>query len=75
MSIKVYKLNLVTNELGQGELIPQIVWTQRNYSSRCNQCHWGPLDKEIITSHEDGTINVSLFVNEFENFSIFHLVT
>ncbi|KAK2197659.1 bifunctional WD40-repeat-containing domain superfamily/WD40 repeat/Eukaryotic translation initiation factor 3 subunit I/WD40 repeat [Babesia duncani] len=54
MGIKVYKVEIEHDEVTQH----QIQWSQRGYRSRCNQCRWGPLDREIVTCHDDGSINI-----------------
>ncbi|EDO05929.1 WD domain G-beta repeat family protein [Babesia bovis T2Bo] len=58
MAVKVYKLNFVEDEDGNLVVEHRNLWIQRGYRSRAIQCHWGPLDKEVITCHENGTIQV-----------------
>ncbi|GIX65444.1 eukaryotic initiation factor-3, delta subunit, putative [Babesia caballi] len=58
MAVKVYQLEFVETEDGQVAVEHRILWIQRGYRSRAIQCHWGSLDKEVITCHENGTIQV-----------------
>lgn len=37
------------------------IWFTEDYPSRCLQVNWGPLDKTIISFHEDGSIWVCFF--------------
>ncbi|EKX74339.1 eukaryotic translation initiation factor 3, putative [Theileria equi strain WA] len=58
MAVKVYEVQFSTLPDGTVNVNYNINWIQRNYRNRCNQCHWGPLDKHIITGHDDGIINI-----------------
>ncbi|KAK1443216.1 WD40/YVTN repeat domain containing superfamily protein [Babesia gibsoni] len=58
MAVKVYKLKYDDNANGETFIDHRIMWLQRSYRSRANQCHWGALDKEVITCHENGTIQI-----------------
>ncbi|CDR94769.1 translation initiation factor 3 subunit 2, putative [Babesia bigemina] len=59
MALKVYKLDFEQTEEGGLAVEHRILWTQRGYRSRAIQCHWGALDKDVITCHENGTIQVT----------------
>ncbi|EAN34330.1 WD domain G-beta repeat protein [Theileria parva strain Muguga] len=58
MATKVYEVKTRKSQDGSLELNYRILWVQRGYRSRCLQCHWGPLDKTVVTGHDDGVINV-----------------
>ncbi|KAK1936276.1 translation initiation factor 3 subunit 2 [Babesia divergens] len=60
MAVKVYKLNYEDTPFGGVSIEHRILWLQRGYRSRAIQCHWGALDKEVITCHENGTIQVGV---------------
>nr|PVC49610.1 eukaryotic translation initiation factor 3 subunit [Theileria orientalis] len=58
MALKLYEVTPTTAPDGSMELGSRVIWIQRGYRNRCHQCHWGPLDKTVVTAHEDGQINV-----------------
>lgn len=48
------QIKIISMESGH----PKLLWSTSEYTGKCTDVHWGPLDSTIISCHDNGMLNV-----------------